>query len=82
MTVFWVVAPCNLIIALMMEAARISETLVKLYQTTRQYSPEDSHLHAHHREILKFYLIIVLVPVLSLIKLNASCYYRLLAGTA
>jgi hypothetical protein len=32
-------------IALMMEAARISETLVNFYQTTRRYNPEDSHLH-------------------------------------
>jgi hypothetical protein len=28
----------------MMEAARISETLVNFYQTTRRYNPEDSHL--------------------------------------
>jgi hypothetical protein len=31
-------------IALMMEAARASETLVNFYQTTRRYNPEDSHL--------------------------------------
>jgi hypothetical protein len=31
-------------IALMMEAARTSETLVNFYQTTRRYNPEDSHL--------------------------------------
>jgi hypothetical protein len=37
MAVFWV-------IALMMEAARTSETLVNFYQTTRSYNPEDSHL--------------------------------------
>jgi hypothetical protein len=37
--VFWVVA-----IALMMEAARTSETLVNFYQTTRCYNPEDSNL--------------------------------------
>jgi hypothetical protein len=30
--------------ALMMEAARTSETLVKFYQTTWHYNPEDSHL--------------------------------------
>jgi hypothetical protein len=41
MAVFWVVAPC---IALMMEAARTSETLINFYQTTRRYNPEDSHL--------------------------------------
>jgi hypothetical protein len=39
MAVFWVGA-----IALMMEAARTSETLVNFYQTTRRYNPEDSHL--------------------------------------
>jgi hypothetical protein len=32
-------------IALMMKAARSSETLVKFYQTTRRYNPEDSHQH-------------------------------------
>jgi hypothetical protein len=31
-------------IALVMEAARTSETLVNFYQTTRRYNPEDSHL--------------------------------------
>jgi hypothetical protein len=30
--------------ALMMEAARASETLVNFYQTTRRYNPEDWHL--------------------------------------
>jgi hypothetical protein len=34
----------GLLIALMMEAARTSETLVNFYQTTRRYNPEDSHL--------------------------------------
>jgi hypothetical protein len=29
--------------ALMMEAARTSETLVNFYQTIRRYNPEDSH---------------------------------------
>jgi hypothetical protein len=50
MAVFWVVAPCSLVlaawvlIALMIEAARSSETFVNLYQITRRYNPEDSHL--------------------------------------
>jgi hypothetical protein len=35
----------NKLIALMMEAARTSETLVNFYQTTRCYNPEDSNLH-------------------------------------
>jgi hypothetical protein len=32
------------IIRAMMEAASTSETLVNLYQATRRYNPEDSHL--------------------------------------
>jgi hypothetical protein len=46
----------GLLIALMMEAARTSETLIHSYQTTRCYNPEDSHLHTHRRENLKSYL--------------------------
>jgi hypothetical protein len=41
MAVFWV--------ALMMEAARSSETLVNFYQTTRRYNPEDSRLRNYIR---------------------------------
>jgi hypothetical protein len=44
MTVFWDAAPCSLAIALMMEAARTSETSVNVYQTIRRNIPEDSHL--------------------------------------
>jgi hypothetical protein len=40
----------------MMEAARTSETSVNVYQTTRRYNPEDSHLRTHRRENLKSYL--------------------------
>jgi hypothetical protein len=43
-------------IALMMKAARTSETLVNSYQTTRCYNPEDSNLHTHRRENLKSYI--------------------------
>jgi hypothetical protein len=32
-------------IALMLEAARTSETLVNIYQTTRLYSPQYSHFY-------------------------------------
>jgi hypothetical protein len=39
-----------LLIALMMEAARTSETLVNFYQTTRRYNPEDSRLR-HRSEV-------------------------------
>jgi hypothetical protein len=31
------------VIALMMEAAKTSGTLVNFHQTTRRYNPEDSH---------------------------------------
>jgi hypothetical protein len=70
MAVFWVVAPCSLVeiyrrfrgpccddegIALMMEAARSSETSVNFYQTTRRYNPEDNHLRTNRRENLKSY---------------------------
>jgi hypothetical protein len=41
------------IIALMMEAASTSETLVNFYKTTRLCNPEDSHLHTRLRENLK-----------------------------
>jgi hypothetical protein len=39
----------------MMEAASTSET-VNFYQTTWRCNPEDSYLHTHSRENLKFYL--------------------------
>jgi hypothetical protein len=39
-----IIRAMSLLIALMMEAARTSETLVNFYQTTRRYNPEDSHL--------------------------------------
>jgi hypothetical protein len=41
------------LIALMMEAASISETSVNFYQTTRCNNPEDSNLHTRRRENLK-----------------------------
>jgi hypothetical protein len=37
---------CCLLGAVMMEAARTSETLVNFYQTTRCYNPEDSNLRS------------------------------------
>jgi hypothetical protein len=55
--VLWIVVMCSLVVALMMEVARTSETLINFYQTTRRYNPEDSHLHTHRRENLKSYVI-------------------------
>jgi hypothetical protein len=37
------------LIALMVEAARTSETLVNFYRTARRYNPEDSHLSQYFR---------------------------------
>jgi hypothetical protein len=58
MAVFWV------LIALMMEAARSSETLVNFYQITRRYNPEDSHLRTNRRDNFKSYKCRV-IPLLS-----------------
>jgi hypothetical protein len=38
--------------ALIMEAARTSETLVNFYQTTRRYNPEDSHLRTRRENLI------------------------------
>jgi hypothetical protein len=46
----------SIIIALMMEAARTSETSVEIQLRTRQYIPEDSELHNRHRENLKSHI--------------------------
>jgi hypothetical protein len=48
-----------LLIALMMEAARTSETLVNFYQTTQRYNPEDCHLRTHRRENLLLIALII-----------------------
>jgi hypothetical protein len=40
------------LIALMMEAARTSETSVNFYQLTRHNNPEHNHLHIRRREKL------------------------------
>jgi hypothetical protein len=58
-------------IALMMEAARTSKTLINFYQTTRRYNPEDSHLRTHRRENLKSYF-----------DINYILYWRILRKTA
>jgi hypothetical protein len=44
------------VIALVMEALCTSKTLVKIYLTTWQYIPEDSKLHTHCCENLKFHI--------------------------
>jgi hypothetical protein len=38
-----------MVIALMMEAVRTSETSVNLYQTTRHNIPDDSHLQTNNQ---------------------------------
>jgi hypothetical protein len=48
-------------VALMMEAARTSESLVNFYQSTRRYNPEDSHLRTHSRENLKSYFVFAFI---------------------
>jgi hypothetical protein len=47
-------------IALMMEAARTSETSVDIELRTWQYIPEDSELHTRRRENLKSHICIAL----------------------
>jgi hypothetical protein len=61
MAVFWVVAPCRLLIVLMMEAVRTSETLVNFCQSTRPYNPEDNHFRTHRRENLKSYKYLIVL---------------------
>jgi hypothetical protein len=48
----WDAAPCSLI-AMMIEAVRISETSVNSNETTRLYIPEGSNFHIRRRENLK-----------------------------
>jgi hypothetical protein len=43
----------DLLIALMMEAAGTSETMVNVYQITWCNKPEDNHFHTHCHENLK-----------------------------
>jgi hypothetical protein len=62
MTVFWVVAPCNVV-------------EVYFYQTTRWYNPEDSHLHTHRRENLKSYLDLINPKTQFWISYSTHAYY-------
>jgi hypothetical protein len=59
--------------ALMMEAARTSETLVNFSHTTRCYNPEDSHLHTHRRENLKSYFDITCCFLVAECARDSSC---------
>jgi hypothetical protein len=65
MAVFWVVAPCILVVhgrlkvlaastrkATMIKAANTSETSLNFHQSTRRNNPEHRHLYSSHREIL------------------------------
>jgi hypothetical protein len=63
MAVFWVVAPCSLVevyqrfigpCCLHHQGESPSETLVNLYQTTRRYNPENSHLQGNFRLLTTF----------------------------
>jgi hypothetical protein len=49
------VRTASIITALMMEAARSSETPVDIQLRTRQYIPEDSELQTRRHENLKFH---------------------------
>jgi hypothetical protein len=49
------------LIALMMEAARTSETSIDMHLRTRQYIPEDSELHTRHRENLKSHMMLIML---------------------
>jgi hypothetical protein len=48
---------CHVLITLMMEAARTSETLVDIDLRTRKYIPEDPELHTRCRENLTVLII-------------------------
>jgi hypothetical protein len=50
------VRAASIIIALMMEAVRTSETLVDIQLITWQYIPKDSELHPRRRENLKSHI--------------------------
>jgi hypothetical protein len=47
--------------ALMMDAARTSETSVDIQVRTRHYIPEDSELHTRRRENLKSHIDIIMI---------------------
>jgi hypothetical protein len=53
-------------LALMMEAARTSETSVDIQLRTRQYIPEDSEHHTRRRENLKSHKDLKVIMMISL----------------
>jgi hypothetical protein len=64
MVVFWDAAPCSPVdtdqhIVLTTEAVSTPEMLVNVYQIMQCNIPEDSHLHTHHHENLKYHLELV-----------------------
>jgi hypothetical protein len=61
-----VVRAASIIIALMMEVARTSETSVDIQLRTRQYITEDSELHTRRRESLKSHRIFAFLKGLLL----------------
>jgi hypothetical protein len=71
-----------IIIALMMEAARTSETSVDIQLATRQYISEDSELHTRRRENLKSHMparhiqILNYTLLLFLSKIITIYYYK------
>jgi hypothetical protein len=65
---------CN---ALMMEAARSSETLVNFYQTTRRYNPEDSHVRTNRHDNLKSYLVVLCFYVFGKLRFFKLVLYLL-----
>jgi hypothetical protein len=76
MAVFWVVAPCRLVIALMMEAVQTSETSVNSCQSTRRHNPEDSHLHSHSPQWKpqKSYVFMLVLWVVRACGLSRGCH--------
>jgi hypothetical protein len=65
------------LIALMMEAARTSETSVDNQLRTRQYIPEDSELHTRRRENFKsqifiYYAFFIIMETLKYFVVNSS----------
>jgi hypothetical protein len=64
---FWDVVPCSLVdinqhfigaYCLHHDVISSSETSVNTYQTTWHNTPQDSHIHTHHRENLKSHKVI------------------------